>query len=46
MFSEYYDWLREHPEATEEQKKEMWEKCLRMHEARNMLTNLLLAYRY
>ena len=45
MLHEYYEWLKEHPEATEEEKEEMLTKCKNRLKAWDILINMLLAYR-
>lgn len=45
MMQEYYEWLKKHPDATEEEKHKAWEQCIRMLEARNIMINMFLAYR-
>ena len=45
MMQEYYEWLKKHPDATEEEREEMWKKCLMMLEARRIVIDMLLAYR-
>ena len=46
MGQEYRDWLQKHPEATEEEKEEAWNKFMTMLEARNLVFEMLLMYRY
>lgn len=45
MFQEYYEWLKKHPNATEEEKHKAWEQCVRLVKARSMFINMFLAYR-
>ena len=45
MLHEYRDWLEKHPDATEEEKEEMWIKCKNSIKAWNILINMFLAYR-
>ena len=45
MGEEYVQWLNKHPNATEEEKREAWNKYLMMLEARNYIINMFLAYR-
>lgn len=45
MFQEYYKWCEKHPEATDEEKDEAWNRCIRMLEARQLVFELLLLYR-
>ena len=46
MMYEYYEWLKEHPDATEEEKDRVWNRCLEMLYARNAVINMLSGYRY
>lgn len=45
MMQEYYNWCKKHPDATEEEKDEVWDRCIRMLEARNLLANMLITLR-
>lgn len=46
MMQEYYEWIKRHPDATEEEQQEMWDKCMRMLEARCLLFDMLISYRF
>ena len=46
MMHEYYEWCKEHPDATEEEKYRVWKRCLEMLYVRNAVINMLSEYRY
>lgn len=46
MGEEYRRWCEEHPNATEEEKEKAFQKYIDTMEARTMVMNMLLRYRY
>lgn len=44
MFDEYREWCHDHPDATEQEKKEFYDHCVRIHEIQNAVRQILYFY--